>query len=131
MSNPQPAPDPTLQPSKGEAGVIAGILFAGVGLASTLIGVGLVLMLVRGGATNPPMTGNLLGLLGRSVVGALRLESTSLVEVGLMVLLLTPIVRVMVGLVASLLERDWSYVLIGLAVLALVLYGVLSGNAAT
>ncbi len=48
-------------------------------------------------------------------------------KAGVMVLLLTPLLRILVTLVAFFRERDWRYVLISAGVLAIVLWASLAG----
>jgi len=60
------------------------------------------------------------------VAAARQLEARAIVQLGLVILILTPVARVAFTLVAFLLERDWTYVaatLLVLAVLACGLFG--------
>lgn len=65
----------------------------------------------------------------RSVGGivheALELHGAGLIQFGLLVLIATPIARVILSIVVFLYERDWIYVAVTLLVLGLLLYSLL------
>lgn len=67
----------------------------------------------------------------RSVTGILRaaiaLDSRAIVQLGLVLLIATPVARVALTFVAFLVQRDGLYVLVTAIVLALLLYGVIAG----
>jgi uncharacterized membrane protein len=54
----------------------------------------------------------------------LRLEPVAIVETGILLLLFTPIARIVVAVIGFALERDLKYVLISLGVLAIVLLSI-------
>jgi uncharacterized membrane protein len=59
---------------------------------------------------------------------ALSLKSEGLIDLGLLLLILTPIARVVFSVVAFALQRDRTFVLITLLVLAILLYSLFSGH---
>lgn len=59
------------------------------------------------------------------VVGALAFDSLAIIQLGLLLLIATPIARVAMSLVAFLLQRDRTYVVITTIVLALLMYSLL------
>ena len=59
--------------------------------------------------------------------GALRWQGRSIIQLGVLCLIATPIVRVSVSLVGFALERDRTYVLITFFVLVILLYSLISG----
>jgi uncharacterized membrane protein len=61
--------------------------------------------------------------------GALSLNSRAIVQLGLVLLIATPVARVAMTLVAFVLKRDRLYVALTALVLALLLYGLLWGPA--
>lgn len=66
----------------------------------------------------------------RAVIrGAFHLRSRSVVQLGLLLLIATPIARVALSLVAFARQRDRMYVLITSIVLALLLYGLTGASA--
>ena len=54
----------------------------------------------------------------------LRLEPVAIIESGILLLLFTPIARIVVAVIGFALERDLKYVLISLGVLAIVLLSI-------
>src|SRR5215831_3846714 len=60
---------------------------------------------------------------------ALALRGRGLIQLGLLVLIATPIARVAFSFFAFLYERDWLYVVVTLMVLGLLLYSLLGGHA--
>ena len=63
------------------------------------------------------------------VENALALNSLGIIQLGLLVLIATPIVRVILSIVAFILERDTLYVAATLIVLATLLYSLFVGGA--
>jgi uncharacterized membrane protein len=105
----------------------------GVLLAAAVILIGAIAVLVQhGGAradyrTFQPGPESL-----RSVTSILRssmaLDSRAIVQLGLLLLIATPVARVMLTLVAFVLQRDRAYVIVTTIVLALLLYGLCFGR---
>ncbi len=60
---------------------------------------------------------------------ALTLHGRGLIQLGLLILIATPIARVAFSVVAFLYQRDWKYVVVTLLVLGLLLYSLLGGHA--
>ncbi len=60
--------------------------------------------------------------------GALRWQGRSIIQLGVLCLIATPIVRVAVSLVGFALERDRTYMLITAVVLAILLYSLIYGT---
>ena len=91
-------------------------------LISTLImAVGSVLAAIRG-----------IGLVATShsihpgvlLSNVLHFDPLAITEFGILLLLFTPIVRIVVALLGFAMERDWKYTLISLGVLAIVLLSI-------
>lgn len=61
------------------------------------------------------------------VNGAFHLRARSVIQFGLLVLIATPILRVVFALVGFALERDRGYVIVTSIVLAVLLYSLISG----
>jgi len=59
------------------------------------------------------------------VAGAIRMDWLAVIQLGLLVLIATPVARVALSIAAFTLERDWIYVSITAAVLAILLYSLL------
>jgi uncharacterized membrane protein len=66
--------------------------------------------------------------IGGIVAGALRLDSRAVVQLGLLLLIATPIARVCFSLVAFVLQRDRLYVVITSIVLAVLLFSLVFGG---
>jgi len=113
---------------------IGRLLQAGVLLAALVALVGGVLLLATHGgmvADYRVFRGepDALRSLESIVRGAFSLESTAVVQLGLVLLIATPVVRVAFTLVAFAIQRDRMYVLVTFIVLAVLLYGLLYGRA--
>ena len=63
-----------------------------------------------------------------AIIGAaLSLHSDALIQLGLLVLIAVPILRVAVSIVAFALERDWLYCTVTILVFAILLFSLLGG----
>ncbi len=119
-----PPPDPRLQQ------VVGTLLRFGVLLAAAVVLTGGIAYLVRHGAAVPDyrvfrgQPDNLRSLAG-IVRSALALDARGVIQLGLVLLVATPIARVAIAGVAFAFERDRAYVLIALLVLALLLKSLL------
>jgi uncharacterized membrane protein len=69
-------------------------------------------------------------LLGGIIRGALALRSRSVIQLGILLLIATPIVRVAASLAGFALEGDRRYVIVTSIVLAVLLYSFVSGGVA-
>jgi len=114
--------------------MIGRVLQVGVLLAAAVTLVGGVLLLREQGSSHPVFStfhgqpANLTSLSG-VLRGARAGQSDSIVQLGIVLLIATPIARVALTLVAFIIQRDRTYVFITLIVLALLLYGLLFGKA--
>jgi uncharacterized membrane protein len=59
---------------------------------------------------------------------ALALRGRGLIQLGLLILIATPIARVAFSVVAFLYQRDWTYVVVTVIVLGLLVYSLLGGH---
>jgi len=66
-------------------------------------------------------------IVGQILAGAVALRARSIIQMGLLLLIATPIARVAFSLVAFALERDRTYVVITAIVLTILLYSLISG----
>lgn len=113
--------------------VIGRLLQTGVLVSSLVVLAGGILYLVRYGGTHPSYAhfrGEPSGL--HTVHGitssALALESRGIIQFGLLLLVATPVARVLFSVFAFILERDWAYVLVTLIVLAVLSYSLVAGS---
>jgi uncharacterized membrane protein len=109
------------------------LLRAGVILAAAFVIAGGVVFLAR----HPEPVTNYRVFQGepeelRTVPGilheALAPHGRGLIQLGLLILIATPIARVAFSVVAFLYQRDWTYVVVTLIVLGLLVYSLLGGN---
>jgi uncharacterized membrane protein len=109
--------------------IISGVLRGGVLLSAGLIALGVILYYVHyfadGGHAGAPEIPRTLGAVAR---GLRALDPVSVIALGLLVLLATPVVRVAVSIVAFALERDRTYVIITSLVLLILLISFFSGR---
>lgn len=114
--------------------LVGRLLQIGVLIAALVVIVGGVLLLTQHGGDRPtytPFRGEpayLRSLVG-IVRGAIALDSLAIVQLGLVLLIATPVLRVAFTLVAFVIQRDRTYVIVTTIVLALLLYGLLYGRA--
>jgi len=102
--------------------VISWVLRYGAILSTVIMAVGIGLALWRG----PSATLVAYGRIRPKVLLAnlIQLEPAAVTQLGILLLLFTPIVRIIVAAVTFALERDLKYVLISLGVLAVVILSI-------
>ena len=112
---------------------LAYVLRAGVVISAAIVACGGAVFLASHGLERPSyhvFRGEPVPL--RSVHGiieqAFRLSGRGLVQLGLLLLIATPVARVMFSVVGFVRQRDWLYVAITLIVLALLGYSLLAGS---
>lgn len=110
-----------LSGGKGEK-VIALVLRYGALISTIVMALGLCLALLEGSAGSLASYQRLQPALLFSRL--VRLEPAALTEVGVLLLLSTPIVRVVAAAVSFGLEREYKYVLVSLGVLTVVLLSI-------
>lgn len=105
------------------------IVRASVTLCLTSILIGLVLFFAHGSQMPSTPTGSLRHIVG-GILGPGRFWRVSaFLDAGLVILLLTPMVRLLAGIYVSMRMRDWLYAMIGTVVVLLVLIGLIAGQA--
>jgi len=116
------------------AEIVIGILLrTGVLVSAAVVLFGGVLYLIDSGAQHPdyrafrgePATLRQISQIFRS---ALAGDPAGIIQCGLLILVATPVARVIFSVWAFLRERDWMYVSVTLLVLALLLYGLLAAH---
>jgi uncharacterized membrane protein len=112
--------------------VIGRLLQAGVTLAALLVLAGAVLYLTRLPSVvdfrhfegEPERYRTLPGI----CAAAMAFDGRACIQLGLLVLIATPVARVVFSVFAFLRQRDWTYVLITLLVLGLLSYSLFGGH---
>lgn len=112
-------------------GIIGNLLRAGVILAATVVLAGGVLYVAKYGRQKPQyemFRGEPSDLRNVSQIAdaAISLHSRGLIQLGLLILVATPVARVAFSVIAFGAERDWLYVVVTLIVLAVLLYSLTS-----
>jgi uncharacterized membrane protein len=111
--------------------LIGAVLRGGVILAATIAFVGGVLYLLHGGAVNsnyqifhgePSDLRQVQPVVADAAAGHAR----ALIQLGLLILIATPVARVALSVVAYFSERDWLYTAITVIVLAILIYSLTS-----
>jgi uncharacterized membrane protein len=121
MSDERATP-PGGRPSMAMADAIALLLVGGVTLAALVIAAGLALAGLTGMLAAPGL--DFVGLphqIGQVVAGAVRLEPYAVIDLGVLILIATPVLRVAASVILFLVERDYLYTLITVTVLGLLL----------
>ena len=111
--------------------VMGMMLRAGVSLAAAVVLAGGVLYLVRHGAAKPDYTsfhGEADGLRSlRAILGAAAAgRAPGLIQLGLLILVATPVARVAFSVIAYVSERVWLYTAVTLVVLGILVYSLTS-----
>jgi uncharacterized membrane protein len=105
-----------------------GVIISG----SIVLGGGIYYLLAHGHETEPYHVFAAANQMDRTVPGivqgVLALRSRSIIQLGLLALILTPILRVAFSLVGFALERDRKFVVITSIVFAVLLYSMVSGQ---
>lgn len=109
-----------LSPQRGER-AIALVLRYGALISTVIMALGLTLMLLRGPAGSLTFHRIRPGMLFQKLA---QFDPAALTEFGILLLLFTPILRIVVAVISFALERETKYVLISLGVLAVVLVSI-------
>lgn len=102
---------------------ISRVLLAGVVLSMATLVLGSVLYVT--GPINEGRPGSIVEILR----GVVKLDPTSTINLGLLILLMTPVARIIAALIAFAIERDLKYVLISIFVLIVLLLSAVMGSA--
>ncbi len=112
---------------------VGNLLRIGVILAAAVVAAGAVAFLLRHGG-EPPHYGifrgepSNLSHVGGIVADAFAGHSRGLIQLGLLLLIATPVARVVFSVVGFALERDHAYVLITLIVLGVLVFSLTGGH---
>ena len=113
--------------------IVAHLLRVGVWLAAWVVALGGIIFLFRHGHEMPPYA-RFVGepaeycRVAGIVRGSASLHGRNIIQLGLLLLIATPIARVAFSAVAFVLERDRLYVAITLIVLAVLLFSLAGGH---
>ncbi len=109
--------------------IIGGLLRFGVILSAAVVLFGAVVYLARHGTEVPNYTvfhgqPENLKSVSEIIHGALQMSGRAIIQLGLLLLIATPVARVLFSAVAFAMERDYMYVTITLVVFAILLYSL-------
>ncbi len=109
--------------------IIGTLLRSGVILSAAVVSIGAVLYLVRHGHEVPNYTKfhgepESLKSLTEVIHGALAFRARAIIQLGLLLLIATPVARVLFSAIAFALEHDYMYVIITLIVFAILMYSL-------
>ena len=114
--------------------VIGWILRIGVILSMFIVAIGGILFIYRHGHSIPDyrkfnnipdFIRNPSGILE----GVIHLKGQAIIQLGIMLLIATPVMRVAFAIIGFLLEKDYLYTLISLVVLSIIIISMVSGQA--
>ena len=113
--------------------IIANLLRIGVMTAASIVLIGGIVFLIRHGAATArygSFAGEPSNLTHWSGIlrAAFALRARGVIQLGLLVLIATPVARVAFSAVAFALERDWLYVTVAAFVLVVLLYSLLGSG---
>ena len=113
--------------------VIGDLLRAGVVFSGAIVLIGGIVYLIRQGNTVPHygvFHGELLDF--RSISGIVRYalagRGRGIIQLGLLVLIATPVARVLFSIFAFAVQRDWLYVVVTVIVLAVLMFSLTGGQ---
>ena len=109
--------------------IMGNLLRAGVVLSMTVVFIGGVIYLFGFGNLKADYSHFVLdegGFFSLSAIwaGLLQLNGKAIIQLGILLLIFTPISRVILAVISFFLERDYLYVLIGLLILSIILFSL-------
>jgi uncharacterized membrane protein len=113
--------------------IVANLLRAGVLLAAAVVAVGGIIFLARHGRALPQYS-RFVGepleyrTVSGIITGTASFRGRNIIQLGLLILIATPVARVAFSVIAFALERDRLYVGITLIVLAVLLFSLAGGH---
>ena len=112
--------------------LVGNLLRIGVLVAAAVALLGGIAFMIQNGALTPDHSTfrgqpEMLSTLTGVIAGAAALQPAAIVQLGIVLLIATPVARVLLTLVAFAIQRDWIFVLISAIVLALLGYSLFVG----
>jgi len=112
--------------------IMGSLLRGGVLISAMIVLIGGVLYLFQNGYSEPhyhTFKGEPSDLKSIKQIfnGVIKLRSLAIIQMGLLILIATPIARIIFSAIAFLLEGDYLYVFIALTVLGIICFSLLSG----
>ena len=116
---------------KGTEFIIGNLLRVGVTFAGSVMLLGAILFLIRHGSEFPKVYNfafDSFNITDPNIVikQLFEMKSIAIMQLGILILIATPVLRVVVSVVAFLYERDYMYVIFTLIVLAVLIFSLFS-----
>ena len=116
---------------KGTEFIIGNLLRVGVTFAGSVMLLGAILFLIRHGSELPKVYSfgfDSFNITDPNIVikQLFEMKSIAIMQLGILILIATPVLRVVVSVVAFLYERDYMYVIFTLIVLAVLIFSLFS-----
>ncbi len=113
--------------------IVGNLLRMGVIISAAVVLFGGIIYLFHHGATIPDLhrfhsEPKELRSISGIVVDAFSRDSRGVIQLGLLLLIATPVARVIFSVIAFILQRDYTYVLVTLIVLGVLLYSLTLGR---
>jgi len=103
--------------------IISNTLRIGVLLSASIIFAGLILFFIYGSGYDGTISYRLNDILN----GVFTLKPFAIINLGLLLLILTPVMRVVMSLIIFILEKDYKYIFITLTVLTILMTSFILG----
>lgn len=98
------------------------VLTTGVVMSLVILTFGSILIMVK------PVPVGVPGSIADILKGVIRLNASAIINLGILVMLLTPVVRVIAAMIAFFVEKDRKYALVSLTVLIILAISALVGK---
>jgi uncharacterized membrane protein len=126
------APTPVMSDKRAEE-IIGILLRTGVTIAALVVFAAAIPYLIQHGSAKPDYQifrgePNRLRHISGILKTSMALDPAAIIQLGLLILIATPVARVAFSVVAFAEERDWMYVIVTLIVLGLLLYSLSATN---
>jgi uncharacterized membrane protein len=114
--------------------VIGWILRIGVFVSMAIVTVGGVFFIIRHGFSSPDYSifkgiPTFISSPRRIFEAVVSLHGQAIIQLGIVLLIATPVIRVVFAIIGFLMEKDYLYTLISAIVLLIILFSMLSGHA--
>ena len=126
------APSPAMSDKRAEE-IIGILLRTGVTVAAVVVFAAAIPYLIQHGSEKPDYRvfrgePNQLRHIAGILKASMALDPAAIIQLGLLILIATPVARVAFSVIAFAEEHDWMYVIVTLIVLALLLYSLSATN---
>ncbi|AJH13857.1 MULTISPECIES: DUF1634 domain-containing protein [Myroides] len=113
--------------------IIGNVLRYGVWTALSVAGIGGIILFSSKGSEQVNFTNfiekddNIINVINNILSGVAQVDGESIIFLGILLLFLTPVLRIFLSLLSFFLEKDWLYVFITLIVIGIIVFSVSFG----